>query len=241
MLPALPHPHQVESSIPRTSPIAQPVRQCRVAVTAIRQLASMSATLPPGGIWVQPRSHAPAGPPAPDRRFNDPGELPPPARPDHPRRPHPAQPRGHGLDAHRASRTGSVTSRLWRRTSPSARAAGSGLIITGGFAPDRRGWLKPFAARHDHASPGDATPRGDRRRPRGRRRDRAAGAACGPLRLPPVQRQRVARPVADHAVPAVGAQHARASTGPRATSPGRRGWPGRRGTTPSRSWAPRAT
>src|SRR4051794_40978347 len=32
----LPHPHQVASAIPRISPIAHPVRQCRVAEIALR-------------------------------------------------------------------------------------------------------------------------------------------------------------------------------------------------------------
>ena len=36
MLGPLPQPHQVASTIPSTSPIAQPVRQCKVAETAER-------------------------------------------------------------------------------------------------------------------------------------------------------------------------------------------------------------
>ena len=37
MLPTAPQPHQVESTMPRTSPIAQPVRPCSVALTAVDQ------------------------------------------------------------------------------------------------------------------------------------------------------------------------------------------------------------
>ena len=50
-----------------------------------------------------------------------------------------------------------------------------------------------------------------------------------------------AQEVADHAVPPVARCRRRASTGPPPTSRSRSRWPGRRGTTPSRSWAPRAT
>jgi hypothetical protein len=36
MLAASPHPHHVASTMPKTSPIAQPVRQCSVAEIASR-------------------------------------------------------------------------------------------------------------------------------------------------------------------------------------------------------------
>src|SRR6478609_8785546 len=55
MLPALCQPHQVASTMPSTSPIAQPVRQCRVAVIAIRQLVSMPATIYPYGVYAKYR------------------------------------------------------------------------------------------------------------------------------------------------------------------------------------------
>ena len=41
MLARLPQPAAVAITMPSTSPIAQPVRQCRVAVIASRQLASI--------------------------------------------------------------------------------------------------------------------------------------------------------------------------------------------------------
>ena len=50
MLAALPQPHQVASTMPSTSPIAQPVRQCRVAVIAVRQEAVMTTTIYPLGV-----------------------------------------------------------------------------------------------------------------------------------------------------------------------------------------------
>ena len=40
MLATLPQPAAVAITMPSTSPIAHPVRQCRVAVIASRQLAS---------------------------------------------------------------------------------------------------------------------------------------------------------------------------------------------------------
>src|SRR6478609_10103268 len=52
MLATLPQPHQVESTMPSTSPIAQPVRQCRVALTAVDQELFMPRDhIPPRGIW----------------------------------------------------------------------------------------------------------------------------------------------------------------------------------------------
>src|SRR6478672_2427592 len=52
MLATLPQPHRVESTMPRTSPIAQPVRQCRVALTAVDQELFMALDhIPPRGIW----------------------------------------------------------------------------------------------------------------------------------------------------------------------------------------------
>ena len=58
-----------------------------------------------------------------------------------------------------------------------------------------------------HPAAGDAAPRPHRARARGGRRHRDAGAARGPVRLPPVQRQRVGEEVADHPVPAQRAVH----------------------------------
>ena len=79
---------------------------------------------------------------------------------------------------------------------------GVGLIITGGYSPNKRGWLKPFASemstRLQAMRHRDITGAGARRG----RRDRDAGAARGSLRLPPVQRQRVQQEEPDHAVPA---------------------------------------
>src|SRR4051812_25378271 len=49
MLPVPPQPHQVESTIPSTSPMAQPVRQCSVALTAVDQ--ELFDMLMPGTIY----------------------------------------------------------------------------------------------------------------------------------------------------------------------------------------------
>ena len=84
---------------------------------------------------------------------------------------------------------------------------GVGLIVTGGYAPNKRGWLKPFASEMTTPAAGDAAPRRHRRGPRRGRRDRPPGAARGPLRLPPVQRQRVGPEVPDHALQAVRPVH----------------------------------
>ena len=79
---------------------------------------------------------------------------------------------------------------------------GVGLIVTGGYAPTKRGWLKPFASElttrlqaERHRTVTDAV------HARGRR-DRAAGAARRPLRLHAVLAGRERRQVADHPVPA---------------------------------------
>ena len=116
--------------------------------------------------------------------------LPAPPRPDHDRRPHPAQPRGDGLDAHRSGglRLGPAQAGgVLRRARPRRRR------------PDRHRRLRADQARlaeavrqrADHPAPGRAAQAGHRRGPRGGRRDRDAGAARRPLRL--------------HAVLAVGA------------------------------------
>src|ERR1700709_2745600 len=49
MLAAFPHPHQVESTMPRTSPTAQPVKQCSVSLTAVDQEESCTRIVP--GRW----------------------------------------------------------------------------------------------------------------------------------------------------------------------------------------------
>ena len=50
MLGSVDQPHQVASTMPSTSPIAQPVRQCRVALTAIFQDSFMTVTIYPPGV-----------------------------------------------------------------------------------------------------------------------------------------------------------------------------------------------
>ena len=119
---------------------------------------------------------------------------------------------------------------------------GVGLIVTGGYAPNVRGWLLPFGSMMTRRRHADAAPAGHRRGARRGRRDRAAGAARRPLRLHPAQRLGVRDQVADHAVqgrarcPRAAVERTdRATT---STRPGSRGGPG---TTASRSWGPRAT
>ena len=91
---------------------------------------------------------------------------------------------------------------------------GAGLIVTGGYAPNRRGWLKPFAGEMStrlqamrHREITDAV--------------HAEGGAialqvlhAGPLRLHAVQRRRLRPQVADHAVQAAGACPPGPSTAP---------------------------
>ena len=93
---------------------------------------------------------------------------------------------------------------------------GVGLIITGGYAPNRTGWLLPFAAqmlsssdarRHRRITDGGA---------RRGRQDPAAGPARGTLCLPPVFGERVVDQGAHQPVPA--ARRCAASSGTIATS-----------------------
>src|SRR5215211_7320405 len=105
MFAAFPQPHQVLSTMPRTSPMAQPVRQCQVAVIAILQL-SVIPTLYPWGVPDATDVTPASGRGDPEQRFNGAGELPAPPRADHAGRPDPAQPPGDGLDAHGAGGPG---------------------------------------------------------------------------------------------------------------------------------------
>ena len=77
---------------------------------------------------------------------------------------------------------------------------GAGLIVTGGYSPNIRGWLLPFGSQMTPRPPGRPAPRGHRRGARRGRRDRAADPARRPLRLHPAQRQRLGDQEPDHAV-----------------------------------------
>ena len=116
-----------------------------------------------------------------------------------------------------------------------------GLIITGGYAPNKRGWLKPFAA--------EMTTRlqAMRHQPRHRRRctTRAVRSRCrsctrvatATTRSASARRRRSRRSRPSSPAPCRPA----ASTGRRPTSRSPWRWRRRRATTRSRSWAPRAT
>ena len=118
---------------------------------------------------------------------------------------------------------------------------GVGLIVTGGYAPTKRGWLKPFASelttrlqaeRHQQVT--------------GAVHDEGGAIAlqvlhAGRYGYTPFSQGASDTQVADHAVPAERDVHPGASTGRRPRSRTARGWRSGRGTTPSRSWAPRAT
>ncbi len=116
---------------------------------------------------------------------------------------------------------------------------GVGLIITGGYAPNRTGWLLPFAAQMVSSSEATTAPSHHVRRARRGRQDPAAGAARGTLCLPPVLGERIVDQGADQPVPATRAAGRRGT--PSATSCAARCWPARPATTASRSWAARAT
>ncbi len=116
---------------------------------------------------------------------------------------------------------------------------GVGLIVTGGYAPNRTGWLLPFALADDVVVGGAPAPPHHRRGARRGRQDPAADPARGPLRLPPVLGERVGDQGADQPVPA--ARACGTSTAPSTTSRAARSWPARPATTASRSWAARAT
>ena len=116
---------------------------------------------------------------------------------------------------------------------------GVGLIITGGYAPNRTGWLLPFASQLVSSSEArTASPHHQCRARRGRQ-DLVADPARGTLCLPPVLGERVGDQGTDQSVQATCAE--RTSTAPSATSRAARNWPARPATTASRSWAARAT
>ena len=118
---------------------------------------------------------------------------------------------------------------------------GVGLIVTGGYAPTKRGWLKPFAS--------DLTTRLQAERHKqvtGAVHDEGGAIAlqvlhAGRYGYTPFSPGRQRHQVADHAVPAErdvdpGGRPDRHRVRPQC----RRSRSGR-GTTPSRSWVPRAT
>ena len=118
---------------------------------------------------------------------------------------------------------------------------GVGLIVTGGYAPNKRGWLKPFASELTTRLQASGTA-GHRRGARRGRRDRAAGAARRPLRLHPfcVSDRRAQKSPITPFRPSAMSTHGRRQDGDRLRPHGA-ARAARRGTTPSRSWAPRAT
>nr|WP_278259761.1 hypothetical protein [Nocardioides convexus] len=120
-------------------------------------------------------------------------------------------------------------------------AGGVGLIVTGGYAPNIRGWLLPFGSQmttrlnaHRHQRVTSAVHENGGR-------IALQLAARGPLRLHPVQCLRQRDQVADHAVQGLGPVHARRGSDHRRLRRLRQAWRRRRATTASRSWGPRAT
>ena len=169
-------------------------------------------------------------------------DLPPPARADHPRRRSTLRNRVVMGSMHTGLEDRALGPRraggVLRRARPRRRR------------PDHHRRLRAQQARlaqavrlrDDHPAAGDAAPRGHRRGARRGRRDRAAGAARRPLRLPPVQR-RARRDTKSPITPFK--PHALSTQGRRPhrhrLRASRSRWPARRATTRSRSWAPRAT
>ena len=119
---------------------------------------------------------------------------------------------------------------------------GVGLIVTGGYSPNKRGWLKPLAS--------EMTTRLQAMRHRevtGAVHDEGGAIAlqvlhAGRYGYHPFSVGASGQEVADHAVPADARCRPRGvdRTGHR-LRPVRRARARRPGTTPSRSWAPRAT
>ncbi len=103
---------------------------------------------------------------------------------------------------------------------------GVGLIVTGGYSPNVRGWLLPFgsmmtrgrhADRHRQVTDAVHAEGGG---------DRAADPARRPLRLHPAQRQRLRDQEPDHAVQGSRAERSRGRADHRATTSTRHGWRG---------------
>ena len=178
-----------------------------------------------------------------DRRRRVHERVPPPAGPARPRLHDAAQPRRHGLDAHRAR---GPRPRLRPRsppTSPSGPAAASGSSSPAASRPNLAGC----------ALPGRRPCSSTRRQARQHRAGHDAVHARA-ARSPCRSCTRAATPTTRSRCSAVGGQVAdlaasrpRALTGPRrprhrrAPTPAARGSPARPATTASRSWAPRAT
>ena len=118
---------------------------------------------------------------------------------------------------------------------------GVGLIVTGGYAPNKRGWLKPFASEMSsrlqamrHREVTDAV------------HDEGGAIALQvlhagrygyhPFSVSASATKSPITPFRPERAVDQGRRPARSTT-----SPARWRWRGRRGTTPSRSWAPRAT
>ena len=107
---------------------------------------------------------------------------------------------------------------------------GAGLIVTGGYSPNVRGWLLPFGSMMTRAPARRRAPPGHRRGARRGRRDRAAGAARRPLRLHPARTSRPPRrksPITPFKAGALSAARGRADD--RATTSTRPGWRRRAG------------
>ncbi len=77
-----------------------------------------------------------------------------------------------------------------------------GLIVTGGIAPNRAGWVAPFAGNLPEVAPGRAPSQGHPCGPRRGRQDLHADSARGALRLPPLERRPLGHQVPDHPVQA---------------------------------------
>ena len=185
----------------RPLPAADEARLPRTRQPSAGSSSTTTSSCAAASSWRRPGSR---GSPSTWRPTRD--RLPPPALAVHDRLADDAQPRRDGLDAHRPGgqrpappRAGGILRRAGPRRS----------------RPDHHRRLLPQPARlaqavrlrDVHPAAGDAAPRGHRRRARRRWRDRDAGAARGPLRLSPVQRQRLEQEEPDHAVPAQPAVH----------------------------------
>ena len=143
---------------------------------------------------------------------------------------------------HTGSRTAPSTSRSSRPTSPSAPRAASALSVTGGYAPNRHGWLLPFGS-HDDEQDSSPTSTGSSPTPCTSTTARSCCRSCTPAATATTRSAwpRRTSPRRSRRSDAEGDDDQGGRPDRRRLRRLRRRWPAAPATTASRSWAPRAT